>query len=155
MRKPGAALLMLTSLLLLCFLFPAIAGNSFGQSDGVPSPASSGDGDRGAGYLPYSDPTPLGYGGLFGAVVRTIFSLAIVIGLLYATLWLIRKLTGGTAGPASQGNIRVVGRIYLSPKIAVYFLRLLDRLLVRWLLHDDGPRRRSRYADVHDLAHLR
>lgn len=86
--------------------------------------------DRGAGYLPYSDPTPLGSGGLFGAIVRTIFSLAIVLGLLYATLWLIKKLTGGSMGPFAQGPLRVVGRVYLSPKAVIYFVRLVDELLV-------------------------
>ncbi len=62
--------------------------------------------------------------------MRTIFSLAIVIGLLYGTLWVIRRFTGGTVGPLSEGSVRVVGRIYLSPKVVIYFLKLADELLV-------------------------
>jgi flagellar biogenesis protein FliO len=93
-------------------------------------PAATESGDRGAGYLPYSDPAPMGGGGLFGAILRTVFSLAVVLGLLYATLWLIRKVSGGAAGPLAEGAVRVVGRVYLSPKVAIYFIRLAGELLV-------------------------
>lgn len=122
MRKPCVTALIFLSLLFL--VFSPYSGNC--EDGAVPSGAE----DRGAGYLPYSEPTPLGYGGLFGAVVRTIFSLAIVIGLLYATLWVIKKFTGSAAGPYAPGAVGVVGRIYLSPKVVVYFVRLVDRLLV-------------------------
>ena len=126
MRKSITAALILCLLLLICPASPAI-----GQDSASPTeiPANQAE-DKGAGYLPYSDPTPLGSGGLFGAIVRMIFSLAIVLGLLYATLWLIRRYTGGAIDQSSEGAIRVVGRVYLAPKIAVYFLKLADELLV-------------------------
>jgi len=130
MRKPIATAMLFCLLLLLWLPHPAI-GQDTGPSSQTPanqvSPVSD---DKGAGYLPYSDPTPLGSGGLFGAIVRTIFSLAVVLGLLYVTLWLIRRFTGGAIGPSSEGAVRVVGRVYLSPKNVVYFLRLADELLV-------------------------
>ena len=130
MRKPFAAVLILILLFLLYMPCLVNAEDGSSNSSAAAQTASSGDEERGAGYLPYSEPTPLGYGGFFGAVVRTIFSLAIVLGLLYATLWFIRKVTGSVAGPSTQGAARVVGRIYLSPKVVVYFLRLLDKLLI-------------------------
>ncbi len=127
MRKPIATVLVLCFFLLLCLSLPAVGQNG-GASPKAPTSQDAEGG--GAGYLPYSEPQPLGAGGLFGAILRAAFSLAIVIGLMYATLWLIRKFTGGATGAASGGAVRVVGRIYLSPKVVVYFLRLADELLV-------------------------
>ncbi len=86
--------------------------------------------DRGAGYLPYSEPTPLGSGGFLGTLVRTIFSLAIVLGLLYVTLWMIRKISAAPAGASAGAALQVVGRVYLSPKTIIYFVRVVDELLV-------------------------
>ena len=129
MRKAIAAVAIFCLLALLCAPHPAIAQDGGGKSRAA-EPASQPSEDLGAGYLPYDDPTPLGTGGFFGAIVRTIFSLAFVLGLLYVTLWAIRRFTGGAAGPSAGGMVRVVGRIYLSPKIVVYFLRLADELLV-------------------------
>ncbi len=130
MKKGYAAVVILSLLLLLpspCLVngddpLPA----SHVTADNAPPDSL----DQGAGYLPYSDPVPLGSGGFFGAIIRAIFSLAIVIGLLYAVLWTIRKFTGGSAGPFSEGAVRLVGRVYLSPKVVIYFLRLADELLI-------------------------
>lgn len=126
MKKTLAVTLLLALLMTLPATCPAHAADQDPSHD----PSVSSAEDRGAGYLPYSDPKPLGSGGLFGAVARTIFSLAIVLGLLYVTLWVIRKFTGGSTGPLSESSLRVVGRVYLSPKAVVYFLKLVDELLV-------------------------
>lgn len=131
MRKSIAAAVVLSLLLLLFYSPPPALGENASQtSQPATSPATETLENRGAGYLPYSDPAPLGSGGLLGAIVRTMFSLAVVLGLLYVTLWAIKRFTSGVVGPSSGGNMRVVGRIYLSPKIAVYFLKLADELLV-------------------------
>lgn len=130
MRKTLAVALVMALLLLLPTACPVSGEDARPASKNAATALSPNGEDRGAGYLPYSDPTPLGSGGLFGAIVRTIFSLAIVLGLLYATLWLIKKLTGGSMGPFSEGPLRVVGRIYLSPKAVIYFVRIVDELLV-------------------------
>ncbi len=130
MRKTLAVALVMALLLLLPTVYRASGEDARPASKNAAASQSPSGEDRGAGYLPYSDPTPLGSGGLFGAIVRTIFSLAIVLGLLYATLWLIKKLTGGSMGPFSEGPMRVVGRIYLSPKAVIYFVRIVDELLV-------------------------
>ena len=122
MNKVIAAFLILCLLIVLC---PAPV--AVGQD--ADSAALNAE-DKGAGYLPYTEPTALGSGGFFGAVIRTIFSLTIVLGMLYVTLWLIRKFSAGGTGPVAEGSVRLVGRIHLSPKIVVYFLRLADELLV-------------------------
>ncbi|RJP73391.1 MAG: hypothetical protein C4532_04610 [Candidatus Abyssobacteria bacterium SURF_17] len=122
--------------LLVCLLMVASAAwsahgeNARRSSETATDTSPSTVEDRGAGYLPYSDPAPLGSVGLLGAILRAIFSLAIVLGLLYATLWAIRKVMGGSVGPLSEGPLRVVGRIYLSPKAVVYFVKVVDELLV-------------------------
>lgn len=130
MRKTPAVALVMVLLLLLSTPCAVSGEDAHPASKNAAASQSPSGEDRGAGYLPYSDPTPLGSGGFFGAIVRTIFSLAIVLGLLYATLWLIRKLMGGSMGPFSEGPLRVVGRIYLSPKAIIYFVRIMDELLV-------------------------
>ncbi len=129
MRKAITAAAIICLLALLCAPHPAIAQDGGGESRAA-EPASAPSEDLGAGYLPYDEPTALGTGGLPVQIVRMIFSLAFVLGLLYATLWVIRRFTGSVAGPSAGGAVRVVGRIYLSPKIVVYFLRLADELLV-------------------------
>jgi len=130
MKKAIATALIFCLLMALCPPGRSVAQDN-GRAANVPSDsAAQSQGDRGAGYLPYTEPTPMGAGGLFGAIVRVIFSLGLVLGLLYATLWLIRRFSGGVTGPATAGAVRIVGRIYLGPKIVVFFLRLADELLV-------------------------
>ena len=130
MKRAIATAAIFCLLMALCPSSPTIGQDNGRASDTASDSISQSPDDLGAGYLPYSEPTPFGAGGLFGAIVRTIFSLALVLGLLYATLWVIKRFSGGVTGPASAGSVRVVGRIYLSPKIVVYFLKLADELLV-------------------------
>jgi flagellar biogenesis protein FliO len=131
MRKAIATAAILFVLMALCPSSPTIGqDNGRGATDVASDSASPASGDRGAGYLPYADPAPFGSGSLLGAIARIIFSLALVLGLLYATLWAIKRFSGGMAGPTTGGAVHLVGRIYLSPKIVVYFLKLADELLV-------------------------
>ena len=43
---------------------------------------------------------------------------------------MIRRFTGSSSVPSFAGPVRVVGRIYLSPKVVVHFLKLGNELLV-------------------------
>jgi flagellar biogenesis protein FliO len=130
-KKLIAAAIALCLLAVFCPVAPALGQDSPALGADSASVTTVGnDGEKGAGYLPYEDPAAVRPGGFFGAVLRTIFSLAVVLGLLYLTLWAIKKFTGGAAGPFAGGAVRVVGRVYLSPKSVVYFLRLPDELLV-------------------------
>ena len=130
MKKAIATAAIFCLLMALCLPSPTIGQDNGRAPDDASDSAFQSPDDLGAGYLPYSEPAPLGPGGLFGAIVRTIFSLALVLGLLYATLWVIKRFSGGVAGPTAAGSVHVVGRIYLSPKVVVYFLKLSDELLV-------------------------
>lgn len=115
---------------LLAVFFLALSLHAFAQQQPVDQSGSPQFVDHGAGYLPYSDPSPFGSGGMLGALARTIFALAVVLGLLYVVLWGLRKITANTAVSATGDSIRVVGRMYLNQKNIIYFLRLLDELLV-------------------------
>jgi flagellar biosynthetic protein FliO len=115
---------------LFAAFFLLISLHVFAQQQPVDQTGSPQFVDHGAGYLPYSDPSPFGSGGMLGALARTIFALAIVLGLLYFVLWGLRKVTSNTAVSTSGNSIRVVGRIYLNQKTIIYFLRLVDELLV-------------------------
>jgi flagellar biogenesis protein FliO len=130
MRQAIATAVLLCLLMALCPSRPAIGQDSDRPQDALSTAASESPEDLGAGYLPYSEPTPMGTAGWLGAIVRTIFSLAFVLVLLYLTLWAIRRFSASATGPTASGAVQVVGRIYLSPKIVVYFLRLADELLV-------------------------
>ena len=130
MKKLSVLVLIFGLHLFLIVPVSAGEGDALRASENADALSSAGIEDRGAGYLPYSEPTPIGSGGLFGAILRAMFSLAIVLGLIYATLWLIRRFTGSSTVPSFEGQVRVVGRIYLSPKVVVHFLKLGDELLV-------------------------
>jgi len=120
-----------TAVLMLCFLIllPTI---SLADNNNAPPPSknaatsSQNVQDKGAGYLPYSDPSPFGSGGFFGAMVRAIFSLAIV----YVTLLVIKKMTARSMGTSTEGSLQVVGRMYLNPKVVIHFVKIVDELLV-------------------------
>lgn len=86
--------------------------------------------DHGAGYLPYTEPSPFGSGGMLGAIARTAFALAIVLGLLYALLWGLKRFSSSSVVAPSSESIRIVGRLYLNPKTAIYFVRVADELLL-------------------------
>ncbi|RJP14983.1 MAG: hypothetical protein C4520_20645 [Candidatus Abyssobacteria bacterium SURF_5] len=122
----------LVLLAVLMILIPAVSTRA-GAEEASPanvSPPASEPEDNGAGYLPYSEPSPFGTGGMLGSITRTIFSLVIVLGLLYVALWGLKKISANSPVTASGGSIRIVGRVYLNPKSVIHFVRLVDELLV-------------------------
>jgi len=126
MRAISLGLFAAVLLIMLSFSVTAAEEPSADES----SPVSTNNEDRGAGYLPYSEPSAFRSGGMAGAVARTIFSLAVVIGLLYVFLWGLKKISAGAAVTEQSESIRVVGRIYLNPKTVIHFVRLIDELIV-------------------------
>ena len=125
--KKAAALSLI--LLLLLSVFVAIA-KADDEPSGQESPSTAAPGDRGAGYLPYSEPTAFGSGGFLGAILRTVFSLAVVLGLLYVALLGLKRLSPGSGAIVSNDIVHVIGRVYLNPKTVIYFVRLADEVMV-------------------------
>lgn len=128
MRKPFIVLL--AALLLLGPIMSRSAPAEGESAQSGSSAPTAGFEDRGAGYLPYSDPSPFGSSGFLGAVARTAFSLVVVLGLLYAILWFLKKVTSRSGTSGANESIRVMGRLYLNPKTVIYFVKLGDELLV-------------------------
>jgi len=69
---------------------------------------------------------------LFSTSLRTILSLAAVIGLIYFFMHILLKLSPGRSGSFSRKNniIQIVGRLDLSPKKSIYLIRIAKKILV-------------------------
>lgn len=68
---------------------------------------------------------------LLSSSLRTLFSLIAVIGLIYFFLYLLLKLNPGRGKFSSGKNIiEVIGKLNLSPKKAIYLIRVGKKILV-------------------------
>jgi flagellar biogenesis protein FliO len=125
------ALIIFIAVLFLLFLAFSTIARAEGEfpTAGSPAPAPGFE-DRGAGYLPYSEPSAFGAVGFLGAVLQMVFCLAVVLGLVYAFLWIMRRMMSRSATVTANESIRVMGSIRLNPKSIIYFVRLVDELLV-------------------------
>jgi flagellar biosynthetic protein FliO len=61
--------------------------------------------------------------GVFGTIVKLLLALAVVVGLIYLSIFLLKKLSGRTMANTEQ-LIRVVGKSYLTPKQSLYIVKL-------------------------------
>lgn len=61
--------------------------------------------------------------GLAGIIFKLILSLVIIIGLIYATVFILKKL-GHRSLPGSSGMIEVISKSYLAPKQSLYIVKL-------------------------------
>ena len=63
-----------------------------------------------------------------GTYLQTGLALALIIGLLFATAWLMRKLSGGKG--YGQGCMKIVGGLALGPRERVVLIEVGDDWLV-------------------------
>lgn len=68
-------------------------------------------------------------GSSFGAMLQTLLSLALVIGLIFATAYFLRRFNGG-GGFGSNGPLRVVGGLMLGPRERIVVLEIGEHWLV-------------------------
>lgn len=62
---------------------------------------------------------------LFGIVVKLIISMVLIVGLIYLTMYLLKKINNRAAGGGVIGDtVRIIGRTFLSPKQALYLVRI-------------------------------
>jgi flagellar biosynthetic protein FliO len=61
--------------------------------------------------------------GIFGTIVKLLLALAVVVGLIYLSIFLLKRLSGRTL-PNTEQLIKVVGRSYLTPKQSLYIVKL-------------------------------
>lgn len=62
--------------------------------------------------------------------IRTVLSLAVVLGLIFALKWAMRKYSPGKAAPAQSKLVEVLFRTPISPKHQVMLIRVGQRVLV-------------------------
>jgi flagellar biosynthetic protein FliO len=64
-------------------------------------------------------------------VIRMVLSLLVVVVLIYAAVYVFRRLSGPrAAGGGIQRSIRVLGHYYLGPRKALYLVEIVNRILV-------------------------
>jgi flagellar protein FliO/FliZ len=61
---------------------------------------------------------------------RIAISLVIIIGIIYLTVFLLRKLSGNRLGGKKGTTIQIVEQAYLAPKKSVCLLKLADRAVL-------------------------
>jgi flagellar biosynthetic protein FliO len=61
--------------------------------------------------------------GIFGTIVKLLLALAVVVGLIYVSIFLLKRLSGRSLSDTEQ-LIKVVGKSYLTPKQSLYIVKL-------------------------------
>jgi len=61
--------------------------------------------------------------GIFGTIVKLILALVVVVGLIYLSIFLLKKFSNRTM-PNTDQLIKVIGRSYLTPKQSLYIVKL-------------------------------
>jgi flagellar biosynthetic protein FliO len=69
-------------------------------------------------------PPDVGYNpGLGSIIFKLVLSLAVIIGLIYLTVFLLRKVSNRSM-PNSNGMIKVLGKSYLTPKQSLFIVKV-------------------------------
>lgn len=74
----------------------------------------------------------IGDSSFFFASIRTLFSLALVLGLFYLLMRILLKFSsrGFGGNPAGKKPIIVIGKLNLSPKKSIYLVKLGKKILL-------------------------
>lgn len=72
--------------------------------------------------------TPAAPGVSAGTYLQAILALALIVGLLFGTAWLARRVSGGKG--FGQGGMRVIGGVALGPRERIVLLEAGDTWLV-------------------------
>ncbi|MGD8563309.1 MAG: flagellar biosynthetic protein FliO [Desulfarculaceae bacterium] len=76
-----------------------------------------------------ADTSPLPAGDLSGAMAKVIFGLALVLLVMAALYWLVKRFAPKTAA-AGQGRMRLLGRLGLGPRKFVALVEVGEKVLV-------------------------
>ena len=87
------------------------------------------------GPIPSSkDPLPsltsFGAGDLWSSLGRLGLTLVLVVGLIWGTMWLARRVLKGRIAGRGESNLRVMERLYLAPKKSIEVVSVGGRVLV-------------------------
>ncbi len=68
---------------------------------------------------------------LFGIVVKLLISMVVIIGLIYLSMYFLKKINSRAAGGGIIGDtIKIIGRTFLSPKQSLYLVKIGDRYAI-------------------------
>jgi len=109
-----------------------------------------------ASLLLAENPAPASGGAAltFWAVFKLFFMLAVVLGLIFGTVWLLKKLSPQFNRTASANVIKVLSISYLGPKRALILVEILDRIMLVGATECD-IRLLTEFKDPEEIARLR
>jgi flagellar protein FliO/FliZ len=68
---------------------------------------------------------------LAGIIVKLVLSMVLIVGLIYLSMYLIKKVNSRAAGGGIIGDtIKVIGRTFISPKQSLYLVKIGNRYTV-------------------------
>lgn len=70
-------------------------------------------------------------------VLKVFFLLIVVIGLIVAALWVLKKISPPLHKGASSGMIKILSTNYIGPKRALLLIEILDRVLLVGVTESD------------------
>jgi flagellar biosynthetic protein FliO len=77
-----------------------------------------------------ADPPEINYNpGIAGILFKLFISLVVIIGLIYLTVFLLKKFNN-RALPGGNQIIKIIGRTYLTPKQSLYIVKLASTYAV-------------------------
>ncbi len=98
-------------------------------------------------FLSYKEAAPYPRRSFGSLMVRLVLSMAVILGLIYGGLMLVRVLARKTkAAPKAEKLVRIVDRAMLDQKRAIYLVKVVDRLLVVGVGTNDV----RTLAEIHD-----
>lgn len=77
-------------------------------------------------------PSPTDYSpSLAGIIFKLIISMILIVGLIYLSMYLIKKVNNRAVGGGIVGDtIKVIGRTFISPKQSLYLVKIGQRYTV-------------------------
>ncbi len=68
---------------------------------------------------------------MMGIIAKLVISLILIVGLIYASMFFLKKINARASGGGTVGDIiKIVGRTFLSPKQCLYLVKIGEKYMV-------------------------
>ncbi len=67
---------------------------------------------------------------LFGLLARLVLSLTLIVGLIYASIYLLKRFSSGAKRKSARREIEVLERTFIAPKRLIYLVKVRSKTLV-------------------------